>query len=62
MPGGVPQETVLSLIINDLDVGLVQVYKFSGDTKLGKVADTLEARDRIQNDMNRLENGPQLIR
>ena len=46
-----------NIFINSLDEGMQgMLIKFADDTTLGGIANTLEGRNKIQNDLDRLEH------
>ena len=48
---------IFNIFINDLDEGVQgMLVKFVVDTKLGGIANTLEDRNRIQNDFDRMKH------
>lgn len=44
-------------MLNDLDAEIQYVIQFAGDTKLGRVTSTLEGRNKILKDLDKLEKG-----
>lgn len=59
---GVPQGSVLrtmlfNVFVNDQDTGIkCTLSKFAVDTELGEAVDSLEDRETLQRDLERLEN------
>ena len=48
---------LLNIFLNDLNEGVQRMLvKFADDTKLSAIANTLEDRNKIQNDLDRLDN------
>ncbi|KAF7242069.1 Phosphatidylethanolamine-binding protein 4 [Varanus komodoensis] len=55
--GSVLGPVLINIFINDLDEEVQgKIIRFAGDTKLGRIANTLEDRMEIQGDLDKLEH------
>ena len=57
LQGSVLDPVLFNIFINDMDKEVQgTLIKFADDTKLGGIANTLEDRNKLQSDLDRLEN------